>query len=78
MAVTNTILLDAYANIAERTYEPDQITLDVQTHENTFGTYTEIAQIVDGPLGFQARAFFKAEANELVIAFAGTEGAQVA
>lgn len=44
------------------------------------GTYVEIdnpsLQVpqINGPLGFQARAFFNSTNNELVIAFTGTEG----
>jgi hypothetical protein len=79
MAVTNIRTLDAYAQIAVQTYLQPQApgnsvtTPDVQAAN---GTYTEITQIIDGPLGFQARAFLNSTNNELVIAFAGTEGLQ--
>lgn len=71
MAITNTSLLSAYASIAQQTYLETGSTLPV-TGPN--GTYVEITQVVDGPLGFQARAFFNSSNNELVIAFTGTEG----
>ena len=45
--------------------------MSIPTSSN--GTYTEIAQRIDGPQGFQARAFFNDQRNELVIGFTGTE-----
>ncbi len=70
MTITNPMLLDAYARIAEQTYD------DLDQPSGDVGSYTEIHRRIDGPLGFQARAFFNSANNELVIAFTGTEGAR--
>ncbi len=85
MTVTNSTLLDVYAAIAGQTYDNTETTPDVSA--GAFGTYTEITSAtlpfpltrlpvpwINGPLGFQARAFFNETRNELVIAFTGTEG----
>mmetsp|Transcript_23863 Transcript_23863/g.43205 ORF Transcript_23863/g.43205 Transcript_23863/m.43205 type:complete len:346 (+) Transcript_23863:579-1616(+) len=71
MTITNPTTLNALATIAELTYLPFDTTGPVQSPN---GTYVEITQVVDGPLGFQARAFFNSSNNELVISFTGTEG----
>ena len=73
MTVDNPQLLNAYAQISRQTYlEPSSgVTPNVPT--GSFGTYREIAQEIDGPQGFQARAFFNDQRNELVIGFTGTE-----
>lgn len=82
MTVTNASTLDAYAQIAQQTYLQDP-PFDVGPTDpvaSSNGTYVEIdnpsLQVpqIDGPLGFQARAFFNHTNNELVIAFTGTEG----
>ncbi len=65
MTITNAVILDAYANIAQRTYDQDATTPNVSAGAN--GTYTEITQVVDGSLGFQARAFFNDTANEFIV-----------
>ena len=70
MVVTNTALIDAYAQMAVQSYDNNN------TPTSPVADFTEIARIVNGPLGFQARAFFNDSTNELVIAFAGTEGLQ--
>jgi uncharacterized protein YozE (UPF0346 family) len=67
MTVTNPQTLDVLAEIAQLTYAET-------TTPSSVGDYVEITQVIDGPLGFQARAFFNDSTNELVIAFAGTEG----
>ncbi|MEP3826792.1 MAG: hypothetical protein ABJM47_01785 [Lentilitoribacter sp.] len=82
MTVTNVSTLDAYAQIAQQTYLQDP-PFDVGPTDPVAGlngTYVEINNTslqvpqIDGPLGFQARAFFNSTNNELVIAFTGTEG----
>ncbi len=85
MSIENTSLLDAYAQIAQQTYDNEAATLNIEA--GVFGTYTEITSAtlpfplnqlpvpwINGPLSFQARAFFNETTNELVIAFTGTEG----
>ncbi|GGO53209.1 hypothetical protein SAMN05444398_10154 [Roseovarius pacificus] len=78
MTVTSAAKLNAYATIAKQTYY-DFAPYDIEPTPTVAGLngslYTEITQIVNGPLGFQARAFFNETTNELVIAFTGTEGA---
>lgn len=70
MVVTNIALIDAYAQMAVQSYDNNN------APTSPVADFTEIAQIVNGPLGFQARAFLNSTNNELVIAFAGTEGLQ--
>lgn len=72
MSISDSSLLDSYARIAEETYRDDVISVDPLLAAN--GTYVEITQVIDGPSGFQARAFFNSTTDDLVIAFAGTEG----
>ncbi|GGO53206.1 hypothetical protein SAMN05444398_10155 [Roseovarius pacificus] len=73
MTTTNPETLSALATIAQLTYSRFSTTGPVAGANGSL--YTEITQIVNGPLGFQARAFFNETTNELVIAFTGTEGA---
>jgi len=73
MTTTNPETLSALATIAQLTYSRFSTTGPVGGANGSL--YTEITQIVNGPLGFQARAFFNETTNELVIAFTGTEGA---
>lgn len=82
MTITNTETLDALAIIAQFAYAETPTTGPIASAN---GTYVELVfdgvgdidvPTIDGPLGFQARAFFNHTTNELVIAFAGTEGAQ--
>lgn len=78
MSVTNPAALAAYATLSNQAYF-DDAPFDVgPTNPVTGpnGTYVELiaAPIIDGPFGFQARAFFNTTNNELVVAFAGTEG----
>ena len=49
MTITNTSTLDALATIAQLTYAPTATTGPVSSSN---GTYVEITQVVDGPLGF--------------------------
>ncbi len=65
MTIPNPILLDAYAQISKQTYDEVSTTPNVSAGAN--GTYTEITQVVDGSLGFQARAFFNDTANEFIV-----------
>ena len=69
-------MLNTYADIAYQAYldNPPYDTGPTPPVPGPDGTYVEITQVVDGPLGFQARAFFNASSNALVIAFSGTEG----
>ncbi|KIN69855.1 hypothetical protein Z948_164 [Sulfitobacter donghicola DSW-25 = KCTC 12864 = JCM 14565] len=71
MAINNAGTLNALATMSELAYEP---TATVGSVSSPTGNYVEIAQIIDGPIGFQARAFFNQTTNDLVIAFSGTEG----
>ena len=72
MTVDNPQLLNAYAQISRQTYvETNGGTGGISTSSN--GTYVEIAQRIDGPQGFQGRAFFNDQRNKLVIGFTGTE-----
>lgn len=85
MAVSDIQLLDAYAQISSQAYletEPPQTTGPVAGPNG--GRYVEIysvnsdhdpvTPIIDGADGFQARAFYNTQRNELVVAFSGTEG----
>lgn len=76
MTIISTSLLNTYANIAQQTYldTPPFDTGPTPPVAGPNGAYVEITQVVDGPLGFQGRAFFNSSNNELVIAFTGTEG----
>jgi len=76
MTITNTSLLNAYAGIAEQTYldTPPFDTGPTPLVSGPNGTNVEMTQVVDGPLGFQAKAYFNTTRDELVIVFAGTEG----
>ena len=84
MTVTNAILLRAYADIAQQTYdEPLDTNITPDVPAGAFGTYTElqfsiddelVVPTIDHPTGFQGRAYFNRSTNELVIAFTGTEG----
>lgn len=71
MPVLNSSAVDALANMSQLTYAP---TTTVGPVQGAVGTYKQITQLIDGPLGFQARAFFNNSSNDLVIAFTGTEG----
>lgn len=57
MTVTNPQTLDVFAQIAQLTYAEN-------TTPSSMGDYVEITQVIDGPLGFQARAFFNSTRNE--------------
>lgn len=77
MPVTNPTELDAYANIANNAYnntENDPETNPFSFSEQDGGVYEEIFNVINGPFGFQARAFFNTTKGELVVSFAGTEG----
>tara|TARA_R110000851_G_scaffold40739_1_gene102531 strand:- start:198 stop:524 length:327 start_codon:yes stop_codon:yes gene_type:complete len=81
MTVSNPSTLDDFAVIAAQTYlEPDPETGEDPGSLPVMGAngsvYTEVLKQIDGPLGFQARAFLNDSTNKLVIAFAGTEGLQ--
>jgi len=77
MTVTNAILLGAYADIAQQTYdEPLDTNITPDVPAGAFGTYTELqfsiddellVPTIDHPTGFQGRAFFNETTNELVI-----------
>lgn len=59
--------------MAEQAYENFQgNTTNVQFGNSS---YAEIDQIINAPSGFQARAFYNQQLNEVVIAYSGTEGA---
>lgn len=81
MTISGTPTLSALAEIAQQTYiQPLNPDGSINTGSlnapvtGATGTYVEITQIINGPLGFQGRAFFNTTENELVIAFTGTEG----
>ncbi len=71
--ITDPAKLDAYAKISDLAY--DQVN-DTENVSSPSGTYFDFVVQLDSSNGFQARAFYNSTENEVVIAFAGTEGGQ--
>lgn len=78
MPITDRNRLDAYAQMAEQAYiNSPNSTANVVLNAGSgiSSTYTEYDQEINAFSGFQVRAFFNQQLNEVVIAYAGTEGA---
>ena len=74
MTVTNTTTLSAYAEMSLQAYDNDKNNPTDSVAGLNGSTYIELTQQIDSLNGFQGRAFYNTQLNELVVAFTGTEG----